>query len=103
MRQKSNTSTLLRERSTAVYHILGEASINVQLFGSTWEPSPLQIAKLEYRGAAASRMGGDPGDVQRAVSAIEHAAEMLPADPEIARERDAIIKWALEAMSINFH
>lgn len=60
---------------------------------ATWTPSNEQASKMLFRQAKCLRLLGVSGDVVRAVTLIEQAANLAPNDMVIRDEKDIIGNW----------
>ncbi|KAF8856025.1 hypothetical protein BDZ45DRAFT_484646 [Acephala macrosclerotiorum] len=61
--------------------------------GSTWRPTPQQVAKIAYKKAVGVRLGGEELLISQAEGAIETALNAMPGDVEIQREKQRIAQW----------
>jgi hypothetical protein len=61
--------------------------------GNAWRPSHVLLAKLMYRNTVSVRLWGDDMLAGQALQLIFEAAELIPNDPAILKEREMIQKW----------
>lgn len=70
---------------------LSKATDVAKTLGTDWKPSNEQMAKYSYRLALAHRLG--EGDISIALAAINFAAEALPDDKMVQREKFLVEEW----------
>ncbi|GAP91504.2 putative tetratricopeptide-like helical protein [Rosellinia necatrix] len=79
---------MARHYASSLCTVAVGAAAAARVFGTDWEPTPVQTAKLSYRMARV--------DITIAEYSINLAARYLPNDPSIQQERCNIARWRAE-------